>query len=615
MSAFVAADWVRAAVERRPVLRASTQLPYLLIMVHGLASARDIRPWATVVLIAAATVAVVGMSREFWRESDAQPWRDRASNRWRAGSAFLGTLLLAPALVVAVDVEVPAFSAAVALMLLNMGSLLPPRIRIAAGTWTLLVWGVTLWWSGVRSPAALAAMVAASIAVFAAAVVTSDTLARTANREAQARLQAAGSARLLESQLGARSLDVVGVADSVAQSLRYRGFSTVVVRLLDRRTRTARPVATSGLRADAVERPIQDPPVATVVATAAVHRQVRRDGRTTLHLPLSERGVVVAVIEATMRRGSDEAELTAAARSIAGRAERALTRARAFERDERDREELVWLEQRTNDLVSTVSHELRTPMTVIAGLGETLQTRWSELDPSVRSTLLGRIAANAERLAAIVGSLIDSGALEDGQLRADLQVVALRPLIDGVLDRLELLTSSHVVHTPIDGGPDVRVDAALLEHVIENLLVNVADHTPAGTTVTIDAVTTAGGDRVEIRVTDDGPGIAPEELAHVFERFFRGGDPDRRSSGGLGLGLPLARQIVRAHGGDLIVERVGPGGGTRFRFAVEAAPEEHDAGTGHAGTVPAPSSGSTSAAGSLPVVHREGWPSGRRQRS
>lgn len=589
MSGDVAADRVRAAVERRPVLRASLQLPYVFVVLHGLASARGIRPLVATVLIAASVVAVIGVTRESRREPSARSGRDLAGSRWRVASAFVGTAMLAPALVVAVDVHVPAFSVAVALILLTMGFLLGPRLRLAAGTWTLAVWAVTLWWSGVRSAIDLLALVGASAAVFVAAIITSGTLARAANGEARARLEADGSTRLLESQLGARSLDVDGVAGAAARSLRHRGFDAVVVRLLDRRLRLARPIATSGRHADARERSIDDPPIATVVATAATHRQARRDGRVVLHLPLFEQRVVIGVIEATMRRGSDEADLTAAARSLAGRAERALGRARAFERDERDREELAWLEQRSNDLVSTVSHELRTPMTVIAGLGDTLQARWTELDPTVRATLLDRIGANAERLAAIVGSLIDSGALEDGQLRADPRVVALRPLIDGVLDRLELLTASHVVRTRIAGDLEVVVDAALLEHVVENLLVNVAHHTPPGTTVTVDAVTDVDGGRVAVAVVDDGPGIRPDEVEHVFERFFRGGDPDRRSSGGLGLGLPLARQIVRAHGGDLVVERVGEDGGTRFRFTVEAVPADRDPSTGRSGRQPTPS--------------------------
>jgi signal transduction histidine kinase len=107
----------------------------------------------------------------------------------------------------------------------------------------------------------------------------------------------------------------------------------------------------------------------------------------------------------------------------------------------------------------------------------------------------------------------------------------------------------------------------LLEHVVENLLTNVAKHTPQGTAVRLSAERV--GRRVRIEVRDEGPGIAPEDLPHVLDRFYRGGAPTRRTSSGLGLGLALARQIVGAHGGELTVESA-PGAGTVFRFDLPA---------------------------------------------
>jgi signal transduction histidine kinase len=120
----------------------------------------------------------------------------------------------------------------------------------------------------------------------------------------------------------------------------------------------------------------------------------------------------------------------------------------------------------------------------------------------------------------------------------------------------------------VDEHLSVFVDGPLFEHIIENLLTNVAKHTPQGTPVTIGA---DGGDmRVQVYVQDHGPGIDPRDLPHVLDRFYRGGAPTRRETGGLGLGLALAQQIVRAHGSELTVDSE-PGVGTTFSFSVPVA--------------------------------------------
>lgn len=111
----------------------------------------------------------------------------------------------------------------------------------------------------------------------------------------------------------------------------------------------------------------------------------------------------------------------------------------------------------------------------------------------------------------------------------------------------------------------MQVDPGLWQHVLENLLTNVSKHTPTGTRVSIAARVIGG--RTVIEVADDGPGIDAQDLPHVLDRFYRGGDPNRRSTSGLGLGLALAQEIVQAHGGVLEVES-DRGQGTRFSFDV-----------------------------------------------
>jgi signal transduction histidine kinase len=227
---------------------------------------------------------------------------------------------------------------------------------------------------------------------------------------------------------------------------------------------------------------------------------------------------------------------------------------------------------RTQDFISTVSHELRTPLTVIQGLGQTLSRRWDDLEDARRADLLGRIDANAERLTVMVRSLLDTSAMEEGRLDLCPQPLPLRATIVRLLHRLATVTAAHPVELLVADDLEVVVDPGLFEHVIENLLTNVAKHTPQGTRVRVAAVPRDGQVRVE--VSDDGPGIAEEDLPHVLDRFFRGGAPTRRTSSGLGLGLALAEQIVRAHGSALEVLSE-PGEGTTFRFAV---PDSSDQG-------------------------------------
>lgn len=579
-------DALRSSVSITPrdsaLLRASTTLPYVLLAAQVLLTARALRPGVVAVLLAISAVVGIGMLRELRRGVAIEVQGGRIRGGWQLFSVFGSTAMLPFALVAAADVNVVAFSAVVALILLNVGFLLERQLRVPSTLWvpaglvTVLWWAVTLWWSGLRTPALLAAHVGAALAVLAIAAGTSGLLVRVGLRESRARLQADSTATLLETLLGTRSLEVPEVAAAAAASVQFRGFNPVVVRLLDRRAGVARPLAAVGEPLARVRaRDLTSPALAVLLTTGAIQRHPRPDGVVEVLLPLRERGQTVAVVEAVSRRSADLDERIASLHPVIRRAEGAMVRARAFERDRHDVRELQWLEQRTNDLISTVSHELRTPMTVISGLGETLQSRWRDLDPEVRIRLLDRIAANATRLDTIVGSLLDSGALEEGQLRAQPEPTDLRALLDALLDRLELVTAGRRVEVRVDDAIVVHADPALIPHVFENLLVNVANHTPPDTVVVIEAdvVTDADGSpgRVEVTLTDDGPGISEHDRAHIFDRFYRGGDPDRRSSGGIGLGLPLARQIVRAHGGELTVEPLSDTAGTRFRFSLPVA--------------------------------------------
>lgn len=241
----------------------------------------------------------------------------------------------------------------------------------------------------------------------------------------------------------------------------------------------------------------------------------------------------------------------------------ALENARRFEHQRRAMERLAELDRMKSDFLSNVSHELRTPLTVIAGIGRTLESGSERIGDDDRRDLLTRLNANATALDTLIGDLLDFGRLDSGQLQIQPASFDLHAIATGVVERLTSLFLRHTVRLEIQEGLSVFADRMLIERVIENLLSNAAKYSPPGSSVIVGAETV--GREVVVSVTDDGPGIPNEELAHIGERFFRGGDPNTRSTRGSGLGLALASEVLDLHGTFLEV-RSEVGKGSRFAF-------------------------------------------------
>jgi len=237
---------------------------------------------------------------------------------------------------------------------------------------------------------------------------------------------------------------------------------------------------------------------------------------------------------------------------LATQAAVALENARRFERQRRSMDRIAELDRMKSDFLSSISHELRTPLTVIAGMGRTLEENSNTLSEEDRRDLLARLNANAATLDSIVAELLDFGRLETGQFQVEPVEVDLRELLDGVADRLASLFRHHTVHIDVEDGLTAHADPLLIERVVENLLTNAAKYTPVGSSVRISAI--GDGQDTVVAVEDDGPGIPPEEMCHIGERFFRGGHPNTRSTRGTGLGLALVSEILDLHGTYLEVE-------------------------------------------------------------
>lgn len=220
------------------------------------------------------------------------------------------------------------------------------------------------------------------------------------------------------------------------------------------------------------------------------------------------------------------------------------------------------------EFLMLVSHELRTPLTLILGQATALLMEDVEWAPEQRRAFLEDIRRQAERLSAMVGELLDLTAISAGRFRVEPEWVALAPLLRAVVRaHIPRLAGRPVTVRVPRRLPPVLADPRRIEQVMANLLENVARHTPAGTAVEVAAAVRDG--RLLVTVADDGPGIPTELLDAVFEPFRQG--PGRR--GGAGLGLAVARAIVREHGGT-IAARPRDGGGTVVEVSLPLPPPE-----------------------------------------
>jgi signal transduction histidine kinase len=219
------------------------------------------------------------------------------------------------------------------------------------------------------------------------------------------------------------------------------------------------------------------------------------------------------------------------------------------------------------DLLHVVSHDLRSPLAALVGQATVLRKR-SGGDAFVAARV-DAILRSAARMNGMIDDLLDAARSESHQLELEATPIDVGAHLTELIDRSAPLLETDRVRLVVDpSGPLLaRADPARLDRIVLNLLTNALKYSPAGSPVEVGAAATDGW--VTIRVADDGPGIPPEDLPHVFERFYRG----RRTAarGGLGLGLYSVRLLVEAHGGTVRAE-AGRKGGTTFHVALPAAP-------------------------------------------
>jgi len=224
-------------------------------------------------------------------------------------------------------------------------------------------------------------------------------------------------------------------------------------------------------------------------------------------------------------------------------------------------------EQLKDDFLSLVSHELRTPLTTIQGAAHMLLAQGDELTPMAREMLRLDIASESERLSRMLKNMLALSAYQAGRLHIEHDPFLLQPLLRGVVREAERhYPAYHFVLDLLPGLPPVEGDEELIAQVVRNLVENAAKYTPANSTITLGARTSANA--VIVSVRDEGPGIAPEEQQRIFQRFHRASTGRQ----GMGLGLYLCQRLVEAHGGLIWVESA-VGAGAAFRFTLPQVPE------------------------------------------
>jgi two-component system phosphate regulon sensor histidine kinase PhoR len=230
------------------------------------------------------------------------------------------------------------------------------------------------------------------------------------------------------------------------------------------------------------------------------------------------------------------------------------------------------VEEMRADFVANASHELRTPLAALLGFVETLQGPAKD-DPAARDKFLSIMQAQATRMARLIDDLLSLSRIE---LNAHLQPntpLDLAPVVRQVLDGLQMLARDRGVEINVAMPRDALVvlgERDELIRALENLVENALKYGAAGKRVDVTvtrAPTRAGLPEARIAVRDYGPGIAPEHLPRLTERFYRVDVTDSRAQGGTGLGLALVKHVLNRHGGRLTIEST-PGAGATFAMHI-----------------------------------------------
>jgi signal transduction histidine kinase len=236
----------------------------------------------------------------------------------------------------------------------------------------------------------------------------------------------------------------------------------------------------------------------------------------------------------------------------------------------RVRREMVLAGQKTS-FVANVSHELKTPLTSIRMYAEMLGGAAGD-DPGQRGKYVGVILAESERLSRLIANVLDFSRMEEGKKRYRPETFPLQEVLQEIAEAWGPTLSEQGMDLRIEAPSQpltATVDRDALVQVLQNLLVNAGKYAAAGGEVILAASAGPAGDII-LRVLDRGPGVPPSMREKIFRKFQRGDDRLTAETTGAGLGLAIARNLLRDQGGDLTCHS-RPGGGAEFRVVLPPA--------------------------------------------
>ncbi|MGE0754953.1 MAG: DUF4118 domain-containing protein, partial [Alphaproteobacteria bacterium] len=354
--------------------------------------------------------------------------------------------------------------------------------------------------------------------------------------------------------------DKVALAQTTAQHMADVFNSDIFLWLPDDKGKLHTVVAESDMEEDGID-PVREESVASWAFTHKVNAGFGTDtlpAANALYVPLISSSGVMGVVglrphdEEKSSFPSDQIQLMENFATIAASA---LERTHAAEMVEKTLVEAE-SEKLRNILLSSVSHDLRTPLAVITGAASTLLIEGDKVTPEYKNELLRSIHEEGARLARIVTNLLDVSSLESGSVKLNRELYFIEELIGSALMRVEEKLRGYKVKTEIQKGvPLLKIDGLLIEQVLVNLFENVAEYTPTGTMIHIQARVVKPD--IHVIITDNGPGITSGDEERIFDKFYN--NQSEGSKGG-GLGLAISRGIIHAHGGKIWAQNAQPAG-------------------------------------------------------
>jgi two-component system, OmpR family, sensor histidine kinase KdpD len=224
------------------------------------------------------------------------------------------------------------------------------------------------------------------------------------------------------------------------------------------------------------------------------------------------------------------------------------------------------------DMLRSISHDFRTPLAGIMGLASTAIDNYNKINDDVRKNFLQSIYEDADWLNELVENILQTTRFEEGKARLNIQEEAAEEIITDAVAHVKKHARKHSIHVNI---PDeiilIYVDGILIRQVIVNLLNNAISYSPIGSEIAVSLYREEN--QVVFEVKDNGPGILPEELDHVFERYHKRNTNNISNRKGMGLGLSLCKSIIEAHGGRINIHNYEPHG-TIVNFYVISRKEQ-----------------------------------------